>query len=344
MVSATGEWKRSLPTWAAQLWMDLQKDTVGTWPSEEPLGPYWQGQVIQHLEAFIAALEWDDPQAFLGQMVWAAQVARNRGLSESPLLRLLRAMDMGLATHVPADVMPAARQLLQRALNALQVPPEPGRALVSTGQRLAPLPQVNDYQWSLVQGNKGLAQGYVKEAMDGGVSLTEAGVRIIQPAMYAIGELWERNRISVAQEHLASTISQAVLMDAYLQAEFAPPNGRKALLACVQGNHHALGPRMVSDALETAGWDCQYLGADVPMEDLVRHVGVNRPDMLGLSVSMFHHLEAARATIEALRAELGNACPQVWIGGLATVGHDKAWRIARADGWSSDALDMLERM
>lgn len=221
----------------------------------------------------------------------------------------------------------------------------PGAVLPNAaGLRLAPLPQAQGFQSALVQGNKALAQGYVRGAMDGGASLTEAGVRIVQPALYAIGELWQHNRISIAQEHLASSISQTVLMDAYLRAEFAPPNGRKALLACVQGNHHAVGSRMVSDAMETRGWDCQCLGADMPQEDLVRHVDAHRPDVLGLSVSLFHHLEAARATIEALRAELGNACPQVWIGGLAATEADKAWRVARADGWSSDALDLLERL
>lgn len=221
----------------------------------------------------------------------------------------------------------------------------PGAVLPdAAGLRLAPWPQAQDFQSALVQGRKALAQGHVRGAMDGGASLTEAAVRIVQPALYAIGELWQHNRISIAQEHLASSISQTVLTDAYLRAEFAPPNGRKALLACVQGNHHALGLRMVSDALETRGWDCQCLGADMPLADLVRHVDAQRPDVLGLSVSLSQHLEVARATIEALRAELGSACPQVWIGGLATMGGDKAWRETRADGWSSDALDLLERI
>lgn len=343
MVFATADWKRSLPTWAVQLWVALQQEAAGPSLGNETLGPYWQGQVMLHLEAFAAALDCDDPLAFVGQMLWAAQVERNRGLSEVPLRQLLQAMDKSLVAYVPAQALPAAQQLLQQALSALKTPQEPGRALVPAALRLTPMPQSQDYQWSLVQGNRGQAQGYVKGAMDCGVSLAEAGVRIVQPAMYAIGDLWESNRISVSQEHLASSISQAVMMDAYLHAEFAPPNGRKALLACVQGNHHALGPRMVSDALETKGWDCQYLGADVPLEDLVRHVDASRPDVLGLSASLFHQLAMARNTIEALRAEMGSACPQVWIGGLATVGVEKAWRITRADGWSSDALDILDR-
>ena len=86
MVPATGQWKCSLPTWAAQLWVALPQDAAGTWPGDEPLGPHWQGQVMQRLKAFAPALDWEDSQAFVGQMLWAAQAARNRGQSEAPLL------------------------------------------------------------------------------------------------------------------------------------------------------------------------------------------------------------------------------------------------------------------
>ena len=69
MVPATGQWKCSLPTWAAQLWVALPQDAAGTWPGDEPLGPHWQGQVMQRLKAFAPALDWDDSQAVVGQML-----------------------------------------------------------------------------------------------------------------------------------------------------------------------------------------------------------------------------------------------------------------------------------
>ena len=86
MVPATGQWKCSLPTWAAQQWVALRQDAADTWPGEEPLGPHWQGQVMQRLNAFAPAPDWGDSQAVVGQMLWAAQAARNRGQSEAPLL------------------------------------------------------------------------------------------------------------------------------------------------------------------------------------------------------------------------------------------------------------------
>ena len=41
---------------------------------------------MQRLNAFAPAPDWGDSQAVVGQMLWAAQAARNRGQSEAPLL------------------------------------------------------------------------------------------------------------------------------------------------------------------------------------------------------------------------------------------------------------------
>jgi methanogenic corrinoid protein MtbC1 len=162
--------------------------------------------------------------------------------------------------------------------------------------------------------------------------------------MYEIGRLWQENRITVAQEHLATAVSQSVLARAYLQAAFAAPVGRKAVFAAVAGNHHILGLRMLSDAFETIGWDVLYLGADVPTADLIRQVDASSPDLLVLTLSLPTHLSVARATLEHLHAELGSRCPAVWVGGLATLIGERMWRSLKADGWAADALHALEQV
>lgn len=63
---------------------------------------------------------------------------------------------------------------------------------------------------------------------------------------HEVGNLWQRNRITVVQEHLASAISQNVLVGAYLKASFLAPIGQSAVFACVEGNHHGPDvPRLV---------------------------------------------------------------------------------------------------
>ena len=46
------------------------------------------------------------------------------------------------------------------------------------------------------------------------------------------------------------------------------PLGR-VISACVAGELHEIGARMVADLFEMAGWDTTFLGADVPRDSVV---------------------------------------------------------------------------
>jgi methanogenic corrinoid protein MtbC1 len=115
------------------------------------------------------------------------------------------------------------------------------------------------------------------------------------------------------------------------------PLDKQILLACVAGNHHAIGLRMVADAFQLAGWEIQYLGADVPNLSLVRQVKEWRPHLVGLSVSFPQQLKAVKALIAELNGGLGSARPAVIVGGLAINRFNQLGEIVGADATSSNA-------
>ena len=121
------------------------------------------------------------------------------------------------------------------------------------------------------------------------------------------------------------------MAQAFAAAEFAPPVRRKALFACVQGNHHALGLRLVSDAFEVNGWEVQFLGADTPSRSLIEQVDRFRPDLVGLSISMPGQIPVGRHVIEQIRGDGGARRPAVLVGGLALNQLDELWRRPGAD-------------
>jgi methanogenic corrinoid protein MtbC1 len=150
--------------------------------------------------------------------------------------------------------------------------------------------------------------------------------------------LWQRNQITVAQEHLATAIIQTLLTQFYLTAAvFAKPSGRTALFAGVEGNQHVLGLRMVSDAFELAGWTVQFLGANTPTDALVAHLDSVKPEVVGLSASMVQQLPTLQRAVEVMKAELGSQCPILLVGGLSTNQMNEVWRWIGADAWSPDA-------
>jgi methanogenic corrinoid protein MtbC1 len=155
----------------------------------------------------------------------------------------------------------------------------------------------------------------VDEGLLRGVPLQDIHLKVIQSAQYEIGRLWQENRISVAQEHLATAISQLALSHLYRHLPRDPSNGKVVMLACVEGELHEVGARVASDFLEMAGFDVRFLGANVPTSHLVRMVREQTPDLLALSVTMTYHLPALRTALEQVRA----AAPKlpIAVGGLA---------------------------
>ena len=135
-----------------------------------------------------------------------------------------------------------------------------------------------------------------------GIPVSRLHLDVIQEAQREVGRMWQENLISVAQEHMATAISQLAVSHLYRHLPRDPSNGRTVMLSCVEGELHELGARMACDFLEMAGFDVRFLGANVPTEHLVREVLAVKPDLLALSVTMTYHLPALRAAVQAVRA------------------------------------------
>ncbi len=128
-------------------------------------------------------------------------------------------------------------------------------------------------------------------------------------------------------------------------AQPAARNGKKVIVACVEGEHHEFPARLVADYLDLAGFDVKHYGADLPTEHLVNAIVADRPDVAALSVTMSFNIPALRRTIVATRAALP-AMPIV-IGG-----HVLAWSpdiatelgVATADADPESVVEVVGRL
>ena len=174
------------------------------------------------------------------------------------------------------------------------------------------------YLAAVVEGSRRTAFGVVDEAFHAGIGLRELYLEVFQPTMREIGRLWQENRITVADEHLATAITQAAMARLYdeLFSGGTRP-GPLLIAACADQERHELGLRMICDVLEMDGWDTVFLGATVPVEDLVSMVRERRPDVVALSASIAPHLPRVRQTIRAIREAVPVAPPMIAVGGRA---------------------------
>lgn len=110
--------------------------------------------------------------------------------------------------------------------------------------------------------------------------------RVLQPALYRLGEEWAAGRASVAAEHLASAAVVGRLMRLVEAAQPPPGNGAQmAIAACLPDEQHEIGALVVAYALARLHHRVAYLGASMPLVDLESSCQALRPALLCLSVS-----------------------------------------------------------
>lgn len=261
------------------------------------------------------ALEFGTVQPFVDYVLWLREVLATRAIPVTHVPLALDWLGAFYREHLPEAAAAAVTAVLDAARAAPAV-----TTGIATGTGPGPpedWPEFPAVQEALLAGDRKRCLAVLRERLAGGAGLLDVELRLVQPALYQVGRDWQANRISVAQEHLATATAYAVLAQLAIEVDPAAPVERRALLACVPGNNHALGLRMVADAFELGGWEVHYLGADVPIRALCDEVDRWRPHLVGLSVSMPYHLATARETIAALRAGSGAPGPAVLIGGFA---------------------------
>jgi len=134
----------------------------------------------------------------------------------------------------------------------------------------------------------------------------------VLPFLAEVGQRWEAGELSVAAEHLASSLLATILGRAVHASRPADP-GAVIVFATPSGERHALGLFVAALTAAEAGADPVFLGADVPEEDLVASVSRSRAAVLALGLVALPDA-AAEAAIRRLRARLP-ARVAIWIGG-----------------------------
>jgi MerR family transcriptional regulator, light-induced transcriptional regulator len=213
------------------------------------------------------------------------------------------------------------------------------------GEETAAAEALSAYLEAIVDGNRREAFGIVDRALDQGMDLRALYLEIFQPALREIGKLWQQNRITVADEHLATAITQAAMARLYDRL-FAAAAGEGPLLvaACADTERHEVGLRMICDILEMEGWDTVFLGATVPVEDLVEMVVARRPDVVALSASIAPHLARVREAIRAIREAVPDGGPLIAVGGRPFLDDPQLAEQVGADLTASDAAEAARRL
>ena len=185
------------------------------------------------------------------------------------------------------------------------------------------------------------AVGLVQRAQSAGLDFRTLYLQVFQPALEEIGTLWQINTISVADEHIATAITQSAMLSVYQNVADAPLRKTRSLVgACAESERHDIGLRMVCDFLDLEGWQTWYVGSSVPSDSLVSLIDGVRPNAVALSAALPTHVLELKAIIAKLR-ELRRP-PFVLVGGRAFTKDPSLADAIGADATGSNAAAAVD--
>jgi methanogenic corrinoid protein MtbC1 len=288
-----------------------------------------------HLAYLAEALAASRPALFSDYVAWAKVLLAEHGVPVEILADNLRAVSQVLRDRLAAEDAAAVCGYVDAALAAL-----PGMAatipsFIASNQPLTRLAEA--YLKALLACQRQTASRMILDAVEGGTPIKDIYVHVFQQSQQEIGRLWQTNRITVAQEHYCTAATQMIMSQLYPRIFAGPRINRLFVAACVGGDLHEIGMRMVADFFEMDGWDTVFLGASVPGPDLIRTLQDRKPDVLGISVTLTAHVGAVRQMISDIRATPDCRNVKILVGGYPFLIVPDLWKQLDADGSCGDA-------
>jgi len=118
-----------------------------------------------------------------------------------------------------------------------------------------------------------------------------------------IGGSWCRGDIGVGEEHLATQI--VIEQMDRLRSLFVPPEPRspyRVLVACVEGEQHFVGARMLADLCLSKGWAVDFLGANTPTSAIIEMAKRHETHLVALSATMPKGMTHVQRLVKELTA------------------------------------------
>jgi methanogenic corrinoid protein MtbC1 len=267
-----------------------------------------------HIEFLAGAIQAGSPEAFADYALWTARMLGARNIDAHSLEENFTQLEHQLSSVLS----PADRTQVSTFLSV-------GRKACSASAAASDMQSLDgpfgatarDFLAAILSGQHRAALTIVEEAIHNGARHVDMYVDVIGESLRNIGLLWERNTITVAQEHMASAIAQYVIAMIYPRLIPTSPSRGSMVVTGVSGEHHQIGANLVADALEENGWTVRFLGTNLPHSSILSTIEEVSADVLCISTTLIANLPSAADLIRTVRDKLGNKVPRIILGGAA---------------------------
>lgn len=204
-----------------------------------------------------------------------------------------------------------------------------------------PIPEFPEIELALTStamaGDAGGLYRIASGLMDEGVAFDTLLFDYLMATERSVGQRWAQGDYLIAEEHAVTAAIETVI--SLMTGMFDQPQGAPlVIIATPEGDDHSLPARAVAAHLLYLGYRTNFLGANLPSQDLGDFLETEPPAAMVLSVAMTSQLLGARSVIDAAHA----AGVPVLVGGKA-FGEGGTWAsTVGADAWVGNLRDVYQ--
>lgn len=289
-----------------------------------------------HIDYLTGAIESGSVAAFEDYARWTTRVLSSRGIAPVFLVENFQQLEQAILPHL-IGLQSVIEQLIQ-AGSAACAPTDPELAAAQQNSTLGEAQRL--FLAAILAGNRQAATQIALEALRADHPVVDIYVEIFQESQYQVGRLWETNQITVAQEHLATAVTQFVLAQIYPMIPTPDLVRGKVVITGVEGEMHQIGANLVADVLESSGWDVKFLGTNVPQAGVLEVIAEHRADVVGISATMLFSIPNVVKLLNAIRKKFGPNGPKIILGGGAFRHAPHLANELGADGFAHDLREL----
>jgi MerR family transcriptional regulator, light-induced transcriptional regulator len=288
-----------------------------------------------HLPFLTEAAIAENPELFSEYVAWVKRLFSGLNFPDEVMIVTLECTQTVLQKMLPEKYHPLFKPYIDAGLAKMQNDLDEIPSYIDPDSETGKI--ARQYIDALLAGNRHTASKIVMDAVNNNVPVKSIYLDVFQNSQYEIGRLWLSNQISVATEHFCSAATQSIMAQLYPHIFSTNRVNKTLVAACVGGELHEIGIRMVTDFFEMEGWDTYYLGANSPASSILKAVEENEADAVGLSAAMPFHRSLLRETIQGIRSSSTGKDIKILIGGNALNFDNDNWSDFGADGYAPNA-------
>ena len=138
---------------------------------------------------------------------------------------------------------------------------------------------------------------------------------ILTPIMYKVGDLWEKNKISVSTEHISSNTAHSIV-NVIMEKNLVPKTKQKILICTPNGEEHNLGCQILESYLSCKGYNVSNLSPSAPSESILESIKTIKPDAILVSITLQDNIKVAQRLVKKIREKYDSP---IFVGGQALI-------------------------